>query len=338
MAVSGPSERLRQGKALEPGEMTVFMNRLMDGEAAEDEIRDFLTALRSKGETVPDIIEAARVMRERSLKVPIDGAGLLDTCGTGGDGLRTVNVSTLAALAAAAAGARVAKHGNRSVSGLFGSADLLEALNIRIDLKPEQVARSIEATGFGFIFAPAFHPAMKYAAAARKKIEGRTLFNCLGPLTNPAGAERQLIGVYDAKLVVPLCEALGRLGAKKVIVVCGENGLDEVSLSGPTRCAEWRDGRAVEFSCRPEDYGFKTAPVADLQCGSGEESVRAARAVIAGQRGPALDFVSLNAAFALRAAGIVEDIGSGARFVHSLFVEGLVSKKIDRICEFGKTL
>lgn len=336
-ADSGAVGRLKSGETLRPGEMTAFMKELMAGRLEEAFIVEFLTALRARGETQNDLIEAARAMREASIKVAADVPGLLDTCGTGGDGKGTMNVSTLAAIGAAAAGVPVAKHGNRSVSGHFGSADLLEAFGVKIGLTPEQTAASIRETGFGFIFAPNFHPAMKHAAGARKKIAGRTLFNCLGPLTNPAGAKRQLLGVYAPGLVETAANALGSLGSERAIVVHGEDGLDEVSLSGPTRMAEWDAARrqTAVRTVRPEDFGFKRAPIAALACASREESIAAATEVLEGRMGPRMDFTVLNTAFALIAAGKAGERDAGA-LAKDAFVSGRAMKKLDQIRKFSE--
>lgn len=326
-----PVERLRKGGALKEGEMRAFMSALMDGTLSDDEIVAFLTALRERGETVADIVEAARVMRERCRRIPETRLDLLDTCGTGGDNLKTLNASTLTALVAAAAGVPVAKHGNRSVTGVTGSADLLEALGVRIQLEPADVAASIEETNFGFIFAPAFHPAMKFAASARRKIQGRTLFNCLGPLTNPAGARRQLVGVYDGRLAEPLARALGELGSEHVIVVHGEEGLDEVSISGPTLVAEWDRGRFARSTVSPQDFGVTPAPLEALACPTREDAVSMALAVLQGRPGPASDFVALNAAFALKAAERSPTVEQGIELSRRLLAQGAVLKKLDQI-------
>jgi len=330
-------ERLKAGQELLPGQMTGFMKRLMSGELRDDAIVDFLTSLRQKGETVSEIVEAARVMREHSVKLSAKREGLLDTCGTGGDGAGTFNVSTLAALVAAAAGVPVAKHGNRAVSGKSGSADFLNALGIRYDLEPAETARCLEATGFGFMFAPLFHPSMKHAASARKKIRGRTLFNCLGPLTNPAGADFQLIGVYDKRLVPLLAGALGEMGSRHVIVVHGEDGLDEVSISGSTFVAEF-DGKVESRTVDPGMLGISRAAREALCCEGPEASVRAAGEVLAGRDGPKMDFTLVNAAFALKAAGRVKGVTEGIGLARQLLKSGAVLKTIDRIREFQRSL
>ena len=331
-ALSDMLGRLKKGEEPKQGEITDIMTSLMNGELSDDAIVNLLTGLRERGETAAVIAEAARVMRNRCVRVPTAMPGLLDTCGTGGDGSKTLNVSTLTALVAAAAGVPIAKHGNRSVTGVTGSADLLEALGVRIQLAPEEVAASIEATGFGFIYAPLFHPAMKFAAAARKRIQGRTLFNCLGPLTNPAGASRQLLGVYDSRLLEPLCKALGELGSVHVIVVHGEPGLDEVSLSGRTDVAEWMDGSTAYYSVKPEDFGLTRVPLGELKCETREDAVRTAEAVLNG--GPACDFVLLNSGFALKAADRCPTVDQGIALARKLLTGGMVMKKLEDIRNF----
>lgn len=314
-----------------PGEISRFMNELVEGRLAQDAIVRTLTELRERGESASDILEAVRVMRSKCVPVSTPYADLLDTCGTGGDALGTVNASTVAALAAAAAGARVAKHGNRSVSGLFGSADLLESFGIRIELTPAEVAQSIEKTGFGFMYAPLFHPAMKHAAAARKQIQGKTLFNCLGPLTNPAGATRHLLGVYDARLLRPVAETLKTLGSLHAIVVHGEDGIDEVALSGPTRVAELLNGTIRLYTVTPAECRVREAGLETLRCASSAEAAAAARSIIDGAEGPRTDFVVLNTAFALKAAGIAETPAEGVERSRELIRSGAVRRKIDEI-------
>ncbi len=324
-------ERLRSGGDLAAGQMTGFMADLIDGKLSDDEIVAFLLALRGRGEKTPDLVEAAAIMRSRCVSLELFEPNLVDTCGTGGDGQGTLNASTLAALVAAAAGARVAKHGNRSVSGIFGSADLLEALGIRIELTPREAARSIEQTGFGFLFAPLFHPAMKHAASARKKIAGKTLFNCLGPLTNPAGAKRHLIGVYDRNLLAPFAEALKTLGSTHALIVHGDDGLDEVTLSGLTHVTELRHGAIHAYTISPEALGVPRAPLERLRCRNREEAFEAAQIVLDGGEGPRTDFVVLNAAFALKAAGLLEDPREGVSEARSLLREGAVRRKAEAI-------
>jgi anthranilate phosphoribosyltransferase len=312
-------------------EMSRMMKAIMGGQLQEAEIINFLSALQKKKENQTDLFEAAKVMRDHALKVPIEPQNLLDTCGTGGDGLHTLNVSTLAALIASAAGVPVAKHGNRSVTGVCGSADLLKALGFSIECSPQQVADSIKACGFGFMFAPVFHPAMKYAASARKKIKERTIFNCLGPLTNPAGAKHHLMGVYAKHLVKPLCQTLGNLGAKHAIVVHGEDGLDEISISGKTWIAEWNDMSLREYSVIPADFGLARTSLDQLRCDSLESSLALSRQVLDGQKCAARDFVLLNAAFALKAADVMDNISEGIKRCAELIDGGEVLKKIEVI-------
>jgi anthranilate phosphoribosyltransferase len=313
--------------------MKDFMAQLMDGKVEESRVVEFLIDLRERGETVDDLIEAAVVMRKHAVKVDINGGDLLDTCGTGGDGLKTVNVSTITALIASSAGIRVAKHGNRCVSSSCGSADILEALGVNINISGEKVASCVKEIGFGFFFAPNFHPAMKFASSARKKIRGRTIFNCLGPLTNPAGADHHLLGVYSKDIVKPMCEALGKLGAKHAIVVHGENGLDEVSLSGATYIAEWENDKYKTYSVKPSDFGLQEVSVERLKCGSKEDAVSAARDILDGKDSEAFEFVALNSAFALKAADDVSNIEDGIKKSRKLLKDGAVKKKLKEIAD-----
>jgi len=313
-----------------PGSVRAFVESVMTGKLPDTQIRSYLLALREKGETADDLVEAAEAMRAHSVKLDVEGESL-DTCGTGGDGSRTLNVSTLAAIGVAACGSRVAKHGNRSISGLCGSADLLESLGIPIDPGPEAVAKCLASTGFGFMFAPRFHPAMKHAAAARKGIEGRTIFNLLGPLTNPAGASRQLVGIFSTQMARIVCEALARLGARHAIVVSSLDGLDEVSLSDQTFVVEWKNRTLTETTVSPEQYGLNRAPIAELRCDTKESAIANAKLALAGLPGPALDFVALNTAFALRAAGIEDDIQKGVQKARDVFMSGAAKQKIEEI-------
>ena len=331
-------EQLRRGESLQASQMAAVMTHLAERRLPEDEIVEFLSALKKKGETSLEILEAARVLKERCVKITVNAPDLLDTCGTGGDGLRTVNASTLTALIAAAAGVPVAKHGNRSVSGIFGSADLLEGLGVRVQLGPEEVAACIQATGFGFIYAPLFHPAMRHAAAARKRIEGRTLSTCLGPLVNPASATHQLIGVYARSLIGPVAEACGLLGSKHVIAVHGEGGLDEVSLSGPTYVAEWQENQMRTKTVRPEDVGLTRVPLKELTCETAEEALACAQKVLTGRPGPATDFVLLNAGFALKAADRCPTVDQGILLGRKLLVQGAVAKKLEEVKAFTDKL
>ncbi len=318
------------GRSLSEDEAADVMRDIMSGEATPAQIGAFLVALRAKGETVDEITGMARVMREHALTVPTTGlSGLVDTCGTGGDASGTFNVSTAAAFVVAGAGGRVAKHGNRAMTSACGSADVLEALGAKIDLNPEQVAQCIRDAGFGFMFAQTFHPAMKHVAGPRREIGIRTVFNILGPLTNPAGAARQLLGVARPELAPLLAEALGRLGARHVLVVHGHGGLDELSLSGPSTVHELRDGALREYTVSPKEVGLAEAPNEAVRGGSAEENAAALRAVLGGEPGPLRDITLLNAAAALAAADLASDINEGARLAARAVDSGAARDKLD---------
>jgi anthranilate phosphoribosyltransferase len=311
------------------------MEQLMSGEATPAQFAAFVTALRMKGETVDEITGMARVMREKSLRVQVDGP-LLDTCGTGGDASGSFNVSTCAAFVAAGAGARVAKHGNRAMTSQCGSADVLEALGAKIDLSPEQVAACIERSGLGFMFAQAFHPAMKHVGPARREIGIRTVFNLLGPLTNPAGAEMQVLGVARPELAEPLAAVLARLGTKRAFVVHGEEGLDEVSISGPTSVTELAEGATRTYRVAPEDVGLARHDAAALKGGSPDENAAALRGVLDGAQGALRDFTLINAAAALLAWGAAPDLKAGVAVAAESIDSGAARRKVDDFVEATK--
>jgi len=313
------------------------MRAIFSGQATPAQIAAFLIALRIKGETVDEIVGMARVMRQMALRVDVEGP-LLDTCGTGGDGSGTFNVSTAAALVAAGAGVRVAKHGNRAMSGRCGSADVLEALGAKIDLGPEKVAECIRRTGFGFMFAQAFHPAMKHAAPVRRELGVRTVFNILGPLTNPAGARHQLLGVARPELAAKLAAALQRLGSRHVLVVHGDGGLDEVSLSGPTQVSEIVAGALREYVVTPEDAGLAASPAGAIKGGTPEENAAMMRAVLSGEGGALRDVVLLNAAAALLAADAARDLKEGTRIAADAIGSGAAKKRLDDFVELSRSL
>ena len=301
---------LVDGRSLTEEEAAACMEEIMSDQATPAQFGAFVVALRLKGESVDEIAGMARVMREKALPISLQGP-LLDTCGTGGDAKGTFNVSTAAACVAAAAGARVAKHGNRAMTSACGSADVLEALGAKIDLPPAGVAACVERAGFGFMFAQAFHPAMKFAAGLRREIGVRTVFNILGPLTNPAGAEAQVLGVADATLAEKLAQVLARLGTKHALVVYGEDGLDEVSVSAATQVYELKDGQVVTSTLHPDDVGLPTHPQDAMRGGSPEENAGALRRVLAGEEGPLRDFTLINAAAALVAADLAPGFRAG---------------------------
>ncbi len=303
-------ERVVGGGSLAMEEAATVMDEIMRGAATPAQFGAFVAALRMKGESVDEIAGMARAMREHALRVDA-GGDLVDTCGTGGDGAGTFNVSTTAAFVAAGAGARVAKHGNRAMSGACGSADVLEALGAKIDLSPEGVAACIDKAGFGFMFAQRYHPSMRFAAPPRREIGIRTVFNILGPLTNPAGAGAQVIGVADAGSAAKMAAALGRLGSARALVVHGNDGMDEISIADATRVWELRDGAVREYVVAPEDFGLRRARVGDIGAGDAEQSAGMLRGVLAGEVGAARDIALVNAAAALVAAGRVGSLREG---------------------------
>jgi anthranilate phosphoribosyltransferase len=320
---------LVDGRSLTEAEAAAVMEEIMSGEATPAQFGAFVTALRLKGETVDEIAGMARVMREKARRVHVEGV-LLDTCGTGGDARGTFNVSTAAAFVAAGAGARVAKHGNRAMTSRCGSADVLEALGARIDLSPEQVKACLEETGVGFMFAPSFHPAMKFAAGPRREIGVRTVFNILGPLTNPAGAACQVLGVAEPSLAETMAQVLARLGSRRALVVHGRDGLDEMSISGPTLVCELAGGRVRQYEVTPQEVGLTLYEAASVAGGTPEENAVALREVLAGRPGPQRDIVLLNAAAGLvaleRAAALAEGVALAAQAIDS----GAARERLDR--------
>src|SRR5262245_17786179 len=314
---------------LSEADMSTVMMEIMDGQATPAQIGALLTALHIKGETVAEIAGAARVMRELATRVHPDEA-VLDTCGTGGDGRQTFNISTAAAFVAAAAGLCVAKHGNRAMSGAVGGADVLETLGAKVELSPAQVERCLRAVKFGFLLAPAFHRAMRHAVGPRREIGIRTIFNLLGPLTNPAGARHQLMGVFDKHWVVPVAEALGKLGSIHALVVHGEDGLDEISLTAPTLVAEWQAGKVQTTTIVPQDFGFATCSLAELQVKSAQESATIIRNVFAGMSGPHSDIVLLNAGAALYAGDAVQSLAAGIERARTAIASGAATRALER--------
>lgn len=313
------------------------MNEIMSGKATPAQFGAFVTALRLKGETVDEIAGMARVMREHSLHVKVDGA-LVDTCGTGGDGSGTFNISTAAAFVAAGAGAKVAKHGNRAMSGASGSADVLEALGAKIDLNPESVARCINETGFGFMFAQGFHPSMRFAAGPRREIGIRTVFNILGPLTNPAGAGAQVIGVADASMASKMAQALNRLGSRRALVVHGNDGLDEITIADSTRIWELNDGKVSEYDTSPGELGLSRAPLSQIQAPDAESSARIIHKVLGGEEGAARDVVLLNSAAALLAGGLADTLRQGIDAAAQSIDEGSARERMEAFVALSQSL
>jgi len=328
MEMQAAIQRVTTRGDLNDAEMTAIMQRIMSGEATPAQIGGFLVGLAMKGETVTEIAAAARVMRELATQVEVDRDHLVDTCGTGGDARGTFNISTATAFVVAAAGGRVAKHGNRSVSSASGSADLLEAAGANLALSPAGVARCIDEAGVGFIFAPQHHQAMRHAIGPRREMGVRTLFNLLGPLTNPAGAPNQLLGVYADAWVRPIAEVLQALGSERVMVVHSEDGLDEISIAAPTRVAELRDGTVREYTIQPEDFGLNRAALEDLRVDSAERSLEIIQAIFDGLPGPATDLLALNAGAAITIAGLAEDLAGGVARAQSLLASGTVRETL----------
>jgi len=325
------------GQSLSRDEAAQVMEEIMEGQATPAQIAGFITALRIKGETVEEMAGLATVMRAKAMSVPYGGP-VIDTCGTGGDAQGTFNVSTATAFVVAAAGLRVAKHGNRAMSSQCGSADVLEALGVRIDLGPAQVAACLQDVGVGFMFAPSFHPAMKYAAGPRREIGIRTVFNVLGPLTNPAGAQSQLLGVAEADLAPKMAEVLRLLGSGHALVVHGQDGVDEVSIAGPTLVCEVRDGRTLTYTVAPEDLGVRRASLASIKGGSATENARAIREVLTGVPGPRRDIVVLNAAAALFAGDRATSLSSGVEMACRAIDSGMALRVLDTLISYTQAM
>lgn len=324
-------QNLLDHKDLQSSEMRSIMRTIMSGGATPAQIGGFLIALRTKGETVDEISAAAQVMRELATKISLKEAHLIDTCGTGGDGCNTFNISTTVAFVVAAAGGKVAKHGNRSVSSRSGSADVLEAAGINLDLTPDQVRQCIEQIGVGFLFAPKHHSAMKHAVGPRKELGVRTLFNLLGPLTNPAGAQYQLMGVFDKKWQEPLAHVLKSLGSKHVLVVCADDGLDEISINAATQITELKMGEVNSYKVTPEQFGFERSPLSSLAVGGVEESLSVLKSVLEKQSGPARDIVLLNAGAAIYAADLADSLEAGINLAADVIDTGGALEKLEEL-------
>jgi anthranilate phosphoribosyltransferase len=318
-----------------PEEMLDLMRKIMTGEVSPTLIAGIIVGLRVKTETIGEIAAAAEVMREFSTKVPVpDDQRLIDTCGTGGDSAHSFNVSTAAMFVAAAGGARVAKHGGRSVSSKSGSADVLEALGVNINLPPEKVAQSIAKVGLGFMFAPNHHSAMKHAAPVRKELGVKTIFNILGPLTNPAGARQQVMGVFHPDLVGIQARVLARLGSRRVMIVHGKEGLDEISLSGPTFVGELKDGAVREYEIKPGDFGLKPAAAAAIRVDGVEQSKSMILSALGNEAGAARDIVALNAGASLYVAGVAATLAGGVSLALATLASGAARKKLDEFVAF----
>ncbi len=327
-----------EGRDLSVAEMREVMQQIMTGNATDAQIGGFLVGLRMKGETVAEITGAAGVMRELAAPVSVSGDHLVDIVGTGGDSAGIFNVSTASTFVAAAAGASVAKHGNRSVSSKSGSADLLEAAGVRLDLTPEEVARCVQEVGVGFMFAVNHHSAMKHAIGPRRELAARTIFNLLGPLTNPAGVPNLLLGVYDRKWLLPVAEVMQQLGARHVLVVHSEDGLDEISLAANTWVAELNDGKISEYSLSPEDFGIERGDLSALKVADANESLAMVKQALSPDGGAASDMVALNAGAALYVAGIAESIKEGVSLAQDVMGAGLAKAKISELATFTKAI
>lgn len=329
--------RLAAGESLDRLETEELFGLLMDGGLSDPLKAALLVALRMKGEAPAEICGAAAAMRRRVIPIPHSRPDVVDTCGTGGDGRGTFNISTAAALVAAAAGLPVAKHGNRSVSSRSGSADVLAALGVRLEVTPEDAGRALESVGIAFLFAPLLHPAMREVMPVRRELGMRTIFNVLGPLTNPAGARRQLIGVYAAELVEVIARVLADLGTEHALVVHGADGLDEITTTGPTRVAEVRDGEVRVFSLEPERFGLRRAALPDLAGGSPEENAERMGRVLAGEAGPLAplaDITALNAGAALYVGGLARDLEQGVERARETLAAGSGGAKLEQLRSF----
>jgi anthranilate phosphoribosyltransferase len=330
MVVKDVLKAVSSGDILTAETAEAFMDALMNGEITPVQTAGLLAALAVRGEAVSEIVGFARAMRKNSVRLnpPFP---VLDTCGTGGDGANTFNISTATAFVCAAAGVKVAKHGNRAVSSKSGSADVLAALGIHLELSPEAALECLQAANLCFLFAQHFHPAMKYAAEPRKQLGFRTVFNILGPLTNPAGATRQVLGVYRVDLVEKVAEALGQLGTEHALVVHGDGGIDEFSLHGPTEVAEVKHGRVTRYTVHPSDFRLRTAPLSAVEGGDAAENANILRSVFEGERGPRRDVVVLNAGAALYVGGKATNIAEGVRLAERLLDSGAVSAALQRV-------
>lgn len=326
-----------QNIGLSENEMAECMSEIMEGRATDAQIGSFLTALRIKGETVEEITGAASVMRAKATRINAP-AGVVDTCGTGGDMSNTFNISTTAAIIVAAAGVPVAKHGNRSISSSSGSADVLEALGVKIDLSPDKVESCLAETNFGFLFAPLFHPAMKFGVGPRKEMGIRTIFNILGPLTNPAGAKRQVLGVFSSKLTETLARVLGNLGAHDCMVVHGEDGLDEITVCNGTRISRFHNGHVDNFYIRPEDFGFTVHNRSYLLGGMKDVNARISLNILTGEMGPKRDIVLMNAAAALVVADKAEDFVTAKDIAAEIIDSNKALDKLEEIKKVSNSL
>ncbi len=337
MDIQSGIRAVSERKDLSGKDMVEIMRAIMTGEATQAQIGGFLIGLRMKGETIEEIAAAASVMRELATPVTVDTTNLVDTCGTGGDGSETFNISTASAFVVAGAGGKVAKHGNRSVSSKSGSADVLEAAGVNLDLTPEQIARCIEEAGVGFMFAPKHHGAMKHAIGPRREMGVRTVFNLLGPLTNPAGAPNQLIGVFSAEWTEPLARVLGQLGSRHVLVVHSDDGLDELSVGAATRVAELKDGKVASMTIEPGAFGLGRHDKSALLVESPAQSLEMIRAVLENRDGAARDVVCLNAGAAIYVAGLAADIAAGVEKAKQSIASGAAAERLQKLIKISSS-
>ncbi len=336
MNIQESLKRITDGQNLNGEEMLDIMRQIMTGQLTASQIGGFLVGLRMKGESIEEITAAATVMRELVTSVCVDVPHLIDVVGTGGDGTSSFNVSTASAFVAVAAGAHVAKHGNRAASGKCGSADLLELAGARIDLSAEQIAECIRQTGFGFMLAPAHHTAMKHAIGARRELGVRTIFNVLGPLTNPAHVRREMMGVFSPDLVEPLAHVLNKLGSEHVLIAHSDDGMDEISISSATQVAELKNGEVTSFTISPDQFGITAHSLAEVAIASPEESLALIRSVFAGGDGAATSITALNAGAAIYVAGLAEDLAGGIGHARELLRSGIVATRFDRYVEMTR--
>ena len=325
------------GNDLSEQEMVDAMTEVMDGQVGDTQLAAFLTALQVKKEKVPEIVGAAKVMREKAEKVKVKASHIVDTCGTGGDGADTFNISTAVAFVVAGASVTVAKHGNRAVSSKSGSADVLKCMGVNIEASLSTVERCIEETGIGFLFAPLMHKAMKHAATVRKELGFRTLFNLLGPLTNPANAHAQVLGVYDSRWVNPLAEVLRDLGSRRALVVHGFDGLDEITLTSETQVSELKNDNVTSFTIDPKEYGYSLCSANDLKGGSPKENAGIIRDILNGTTGPKTDIVILNAAAAIYVGGKADSIEKGILVAANSIDSGAANKKFEHLCQMSNS-
>lgn len=330
----GNLNKIVQGYDLSETEMSQMITEIFSGNVTDAQIGALMAALATKGETFEELAGAARAMRRKALRIQASAPTIVDTCGTGGDGAQTFNISTTAAFVVAGCGVTVAKHGNRSVSSQCGSADLLEAMRVKLDTDPEIMEEAVQEIGIGFLFAPLYHGAMRHAAKARKEVGLRSIFNMLGPLTNPAGANCQLLGVYAPELTEMFAHALQLLGTKRAFVVHGHDGLDEISVCAPTRVSELKDGLIRTYDITPKQFFGKEADSTELLGGNPEENAEITRKILRGEKGPKRDIVLLNTAAALVAAGHAEDFQKGIRLAEVSIDEGAAAEKLEALVKY----